>query len=63
MSAPDTDLEKQRKRHRGPIYGITFGLAFVIIVALGAFIWPGIPLDEQAAPDGEATETIEGDTQ
>lgn len=61
MSAPDTDLEKQRKRHRGPIVGIVVGLVFVAIVALAAFVWPGIPLDEQAAPDGEPTETTEGD--
>jgi len=61
MSAPDTDLEKQAKRHRGPIVGITFGLVFVVIVALGAFVWPGIPLDQQAAPDGAPTETTDGD--
>lgn len=57
MSAPDTNLEKQRKRHRGPIVGITAGLVFVAILALAAFVWPGIPLDRQAAPDGAPTET------
>ena len=62
MSAPDTDLEKQRKRHRGPIWGISIGLLFVALVALGAFFWPGVPLDEQAAPDGTSTETVEDDT-
>lgn len=61
MSAPHTDLEKQTKRHRGPILGISIGLVFVAIVALAAFVWPGIPLDEQAAPDGAPTETTEGD--
>lgn len=59
MSAPDTDLEKQQKRHRGPIWGITLGLVFVAILALGAFVWPGVPLDRQAAPDGAPTEVTE----
>jgi hypothetical protein len=62
MSAPDTDLEKQRKRHRGPIVGITLGLVLVAIVALAAFVFPGIPLDDQAAPDGEPTETVGGES-
>lgn len=59
MSAPDTDLNKQVRRHRGPIYGITLGLIFVAIVTIGAFVWPGIPLDRQAAADGAATETVD----
>lgn len=61
MSAPNTNLETQRKRHRGPIIGITAGLVFVAIVTLGAFMWPGIPLDQQAAPDGVGTQTVDGD--
>jgi hypothetical protein len=61
MSAPRTDIETQRKRHRGPIVGIVGGLIFVALLALAAFVWPGIPLDEQAAPDGVPTETTDGD--
>ncbi|AHM05132.1 hypothetical protein roselon_02834 [Roseibacterium elongatum DSM 19469] len=61
MSAPDTDLDKQAKRHRGPIWGITFGLVCVALLALAAFVWPGLPLDQQAAPDGAPTETSDGD--
>ena len=57
MSAPKTNIEKQAKRHRGPIWGITIGLILVALVALAAFVWEGIPLDEQAAPDGEETES------
>jgi len=61
MSAPETNLETQRKRHRVPIIGISAALLFVVVVTLGAFIWPGIPLDQQAAPDGVGTETLDGD--
>jgi hypothetical protein len=57
MSAPDTDLARQTRRHRGPILGITLGLVFVALVAGAAFVWPGIPLDRQAAPDGTPTRT------
>jgi hypothetical protein len=56
MSAPDTDLERQRKRHRGPIVGMMLGLVFVAFVAIVAVVWPGIPLEQQAAPDGAPTE-------
>lgn len=61
MSPPDTDIDKQAKRHRGPLVGITAGLIFVAIVAIGAFIWNGLPLGEQAAPDGEPTEVVPED--
>jgi hypothetical protein len=59
MSAPRTDIETQSKRHRGPIIGIVGGVIFVALLALAAFVWPGIPLEEQAAPDGVPTETTD----
>lgn len=61
MTAPNTNIEKQRKRHRGPLIGISVGLAFVACIAFFAIVWPGIPLDEQAAADGVPTETADGD--
>ena len=32
MSAPETNIEKQRKRHIGPIIGISAGLIFAAII-------------------------------
>ncbi|MDF3856295.1 hypothetical protein ACDP63_22355 [Paracoccus sp. P2] len=67
MSAPRTDLEKQRRRHLVPILGI---LAAVLIVLAG-FVWwfndetsdpeipgqvPG-PVDEIAEPPAAGMET------
>lgn len=35
MSAPQTDPAKQRRRHRGPLIGITLVLIFVALI----FLW------------------------
>lgn len=50
MSAPQTNLEKQRKRHLGPLLGIAFGLSLAVLLAVSAFMVPGVPRDQQAAP-------------
>lgn len=53
MSAPDTDLQKQRRRHRGPLIGIALVL---IVVALGFVWWLGEEVaqaPEQPVPQTE----------
>lgn len=30
MSAPNTNIERQRRRHRGPLVGITLAVIFVL---------------------------------
>ncbi|MDG4647799.1 hypothetical protein P6F26_05040 [Roseibacterium sp. SDUM158017] len=62
MSSPKTNIETQAKWHRGPIMGITVGLVLVALIAIAAILWGGFPLEEQAAPDGAPTETIEPGT-
>lgn len=37
MSAPDTNIEKQKSRHWGPIVGISFGLAVAAILFITFF--------------------------
>lgn len=32
MTAPNTDVEKQAKRHAGPLIGISIGLIVVIVL-------------------------------
>lgn len=41
MSAPDVNLEKQSRRHRGPLVGIGFGLAVaaVLFAAYNFYVW------------------------
>lgn len=50
MSAPDTNIRKQRRRHLPSLIGITAALALALIAALSAFVLDGIPADEQATP-------------
>ena len=49
MSAPDTRLSRQKKRHRGPLIGI----AVVVTLVLILFVWMvGREVDE-VTPAGE----------
>ena len=59
MSAPDTDVEKQAKRHAGPIIGIGAGLAFVAILLVAYIFYVSSPADDTPdnTPTGEAVVT------
>lgn len=50
MSAPNTNLEKQEKRHAGPLIGIVACIAFaaILLVAYFGFIVDDV---EDGAPD------------
>ncbi|WP_147277382.1 hypothetical protein [Rhodovulum sp. 12E13] len=50
MSAPKTNIEKQKRRHWPAILGIAAALGIVVAVLLALGLWDGVPLDEQAAP-------------
>ncbi|MFP4274283.1 MAG: hypothetical protein ACLFRU_04590 [Paracoccaceae bacterium] len=41
MSAPKTNITKQKRRHRGPLVGIAASvlLAFVLLVLLLGWLW------------------------
>ena len=52
MAPPDTNLEKQERRHKGPLIGITLVLIFAVIMA---FVWSGgEEITDEDAQDGEA---------
>lgn len=63
MSAPNTNIEKQKKRHKGPLGGIWFGLAFVavlLVVWLG-YVFMSADEDEPAAATTEPAAVTETD--
>ena len=53
MSPPDINLERQKRRHRGPLIGMALGL----VVAVGLVVFWA--MRENAAPPEPAVGTIE----
>ena len=53
MSAPQTNVEKQARRHRGPIVGITAGLIFATILLVGFLL---VVVDRGGEPEGAETQ-------
>lgn len=64
MSAPDTDVEKQAKRHAGPIIGIAAGLTFAAILLVAYLFYVSSPADDTPdnTPTGEAAVTDGNET-
>ncbi|MBY4892854.1 hypothetical protein KUL25_08770 [Rhodobacteraceae bacterium N5(2021)] len=50
MSAPDTNVEKQARRHKGSFWGLAIALFVAAIVAFYFLGWTNVPDEEQAAP-------------
>ncbi|MBJ6370010.1 hypothetical protein [Sedimentitalea arenosa] len=49
MSAPQTNIEKQERRHKGPLIGV--GLA-VVVAIVGYVVWQSTFEAEQPGPAG-----------
>ena len=65
MSAPNTNLEKQERRHRGPLIGMIAGVVFVAVLLLGYTFFiatPDVDSVDTTAP-GEAVPTASPDPQ
>lgn len=58
MSAPQTNIEKQKRRHRGPLIGM---IVVVLAVGLGYLWWVGYEVAESDPPQGSQTQ-IDGRT-
>lgn len=58
MSAPQTNIEKQQRRHRGPLVGM---IAVVIAVGIGFVWWLGYEAAESDPPSSAAGQ-IDGRT-
>jgi hypothetical protein len=62
MSAPDTNLKKQEKRHAGPLIGMAGGLLLAAILLFALITYQVDPVEDGepeavvAVPSTEATE-------
>jgi hypothetical protein len=66
MSPPDTDVEKQAKRHRGPLYGTLAVVVFALALLVGLIFWVvgtgNEPREaEHGAENGPAAEAAAGE--
>ena len=63
MSAPDTDLEKQKRRHRPSLSGIAFvavfGVTMIVILSFVVFARGDEPVTPDTRIDGRTGETVE----
>lgn len=50
MSASDTNLEKQKRRHRPSLVAIGAALTAVVVVIVALVVWGGVAREDQAAP-------------
>jgi cytoskeletal protein RodZ len=45
MSAPDTNLERQKENHKGPLSGIWLSLIVVAVLFVGWLLWYAVSPD------------------
>ena len=50
MSAPETNTERQERRHRPALIGIAVALVIAVVAAI-VMAFVSVPSSEQAAPD------------
>lgn len=67
MSAPQTNIEKQERRHRPALGGMTIAVGFAALLFVGWILWvfaagntPGESDAERVVPGAEAVETLDG---
>ena len=49
MSAPDTNIEKQERRHKGPMTGMKAAIGFALVLFLGLIVWTSYQADNETA--------------
>ena len=58
MSSPDTNTQKQARRHRGPLIGIAGAAVFAFIIAV---VWVGGFMGDDATGDAENVNPVSQD--
>ncbi|MEL7211354.1 MAG: hypothetical protein AAGK92_01755 [Pseudomonadota bacterium] len=59
MSASETNIDKQVKRHRGPLFGIAIALLWAAVLFLGLLLWTVYQADDPAAENPAAVISTE----
>ncbi len=60
MSAPDTDPEKQERRHKAPLLGMKGVIIFVALILVGVAIYSTTQSDDAATEAlGDSTPTVD----
>ncbi|QGX99019.1 hypothetical protein EI983_12365 [Roseovarius faecimaris] len=57
MSAPDTNVEKQTKRHKGPLTGMPAAIVLAVVAIVGAIAWINFTGIEDEVDTGVTTST------
>ncbi|NND17193.1 MAG: hypothetical protein HKN98_01305, partial [Silicimonas sp.] len=42
MTAPDTNIKKQSRRHKGPLAGIPLAILLAVVAFVGFLIWAAL---------------------
>ncbi len=50
MSAPETNIERQKRRHWPALAGIAGGFVLLALILFITSLWRGAPLGDQASP-------------
>lgn len=59
MSAPDTNVEKQTARHKGPLVGMALIVGATALLFVVFFAWTLSEADEPVAPAPSATAPVQ----
>lgn len=57
MSAPNTDPEKQQKRHRGSLFGVRFALIFAAVILVAFVVYTFAVGNDPADGDPNAVDS------
>ena len=72
MSAPNTNVKKQERRHKTPLVGMVWAILFAAVLFVGLVIWrafsgnepgDGQPIDAEQAGSGAAGEAAGAESQ
>lgn len=58
MSAPDTNIETQQKRHNGPLSGMALSVLIAATAFVGILVWFAVTGTEKTVPNDPAASVV-----